>query len=310
LAIWDDTVCPDFSATRAIMLWIALSGIKTGYLFPLPHWFQDGGTKPGDPIVTEHMEYSSYLAVFKRIIKTVLGQFDLKKYIVGTHTMRRTAFLLAYWGYYLFCRGVMPGNKDDGGGMPDMEQASMCSSARHKSVDSTRGYLSDSATLAELHKVLNGYDSIASAGNKVGPWASIFIETDNWQSVNVVSESNQRPLVELSRVYLREILEVSEGTKMTLQDIHRKAIEYVPPATKKEQLLQSLEQAGASPDLLKQLCEVIKAENDHLAGPVQVSLVVAAEEPPAAKRSRVEVSSDSAVQCSQDFKALTGKLRG
>jgi hypothetical protein len=34
LVLWDDKDCTDFSLTRALMIWLAMSGIKSGYLFP------------------------------------------------------------------------------------------------------------------------------------------------------------------------------------------------------------------------------------------------------------------------------------
>jgi len=34
LVLWDDSYCPDMSSLRIILLWVQLSGIKSGYLFP------------------------------------------------------------------------------------------------------------------------------------------------------------------------------------------------------------------------------------------------------------------------------------
>ena len=34
LVLWDDSYCPDMSSLRMVLLWVRLSGIKSGYLFP------------------------------------------------------------------------------------------------------------------------------------------------------------------------------------------------------------------------------------------------------------------------------------
>jgi hypothetical protein len=35
LMVWDDKECPEFSAVKAVLIWMSISGIKSGRLFPL-----------------------------------------------------------------------------------------------------------------------------------------------------------------------------------------------------------------------------------------------------------------------------------
>jgi hypothetical protein len=40
MAIWDDEECPEFSALRALLLWVSITGIEGGYLFPTKELLQ------------------------------------------------------------------------------------------------------------------------------------------------------------------------------------------------------------------------------------------------------------------------------
>ena len=109
-----------------LLVYLHLSGIRSGYLFPskkaLTSFIE---TPPEDFRVTEDMRlpYDSYQAAYKKICKS---QFD-RSGPFGSHTNRKTAYLLAIWG---------------GGKTEDMMQ-----SARHKSQESSMRYSRDSSSL-------------------------------------------------------------------------------------------------------------------------------------------------------------------
>ena len=54
--MWDDKDCPDFLPTKAILAWIAYSGIKSGPIFPTKEQLDAGNKEP-----TEHYGYESFL---------------------------------------------------------------------------------------------------------------------------------------------------------------------------------------------------------------------------------------------------------
>jgi hypothetical protein len=95
-AIWDDKDCTGFSAARAILLWISLTGIKGGYLFPSLEQLDKKVQNP-----TEHYGYDSILEDFKYLCACILKKDmlnpSMQNMILGTHMLQKTAFLLAFW---------------------------------------------------------------------------------------------------------------------------------------------------------------------------------------------------------------------
>jgi hypothetical protein len=88
-----------------------------------------------------------------------------KQMIIGTHMLRKTAFLFAHWGKcnYPEWRGKLE----------EFDKASMLLDARYKDICSTKTYLGDSATLKALLKRINADD----VTQKVGQYDPIFVKT-------------------------------------------------------------------------------------------------------------------------------------
>ena len=68
-----------------------------GKLFPSREQLAAGSSHP-----TEALDYNDFLAEVKYLIKNVLNldvdHENMKNFIIGTHTLKKTAHLLAYWG--------------------------------------------------------------------------------------------------------------------------------------------------------------------------------------------------------------------
>ena len=70
--------------------------IKGGYLFPKVEDLEENW---GALIADSHILYKEFLQKFKSLVTTVLLQ-DENIFIVGMHTLQKTAYLIAIWGFY------------------------------------------------------------------------------------------------------------------------------------------------------------------------------------------------------------------
>jgi hypothetical protein len=126
LSLWADDIIPEFCPVRHLLVYLHLSGISQGYLFP--------GHIDG------HIAYDQYHAQFINICKQVLprsGPF-------GTHSCRKTAYLFAVWG---------------GGSESDIME-----SARHKAISQALKYKRDALYLLRLAEA-NGTNFTSIIGN-------------------------------------------------------------------------------------------------------------------------------------------------
>jgi hypothetical protein len=91
----------------------------------------------------------------------------MKHMIIGTHILRKTGYLLAYWGFNL---------KNGRTETTPMDQASILLSARrHKDTRSCVTYLSDAGTMLALCSKIQSND----VHQRVGAWLLIHIKTHN-----------------------------------------------------------------------------------------------------------------------------------
>eukprot|EP00474_Spongospora_subterranea_P008091 CRZ08549.1 hypothetical protein [Spongospora subterranea] len=116
MMIWRNDQVPELCLVRHLLAWIHLRPSSTGdYLFPN----RNGGI----------MEYNRFNHSLKTLFRTVIG----RRGPWGTHTLRKTGYLMAIWG----------------GGQ--IEQIML--SARHKTLASAQKYFQDAAALLHLAKI-------------------------------------------------------------------------------------------------------------------------------------------------------------
>ena len=99
LSDYEDT---DFDELRTLLWYIKMFNISGGYLFPPPSLLVQQYTveQSRRPMTSDlHVKYKEFLRRFKFVVYHVVGRDD-KFFLVGTHTMRKTAYLLAIWGFY------------------------------------------------------------------------------------------------------------------------------------------------------------------------------------------------------------------
>jgi hypothetical protein len=173
-AIWDDKDCPEFSAARAALLWITLTGIKGGYLFPSLEQLCKKVETP-----TEHCGCDSVPEDFKHLCVCVLRKDmesqSMRNMIIGTHMLQKTAFLIACWAHR--------NHPDWKGKLDPLDDASILLDVRHKNVSSTVTCFSNSATLKALLDRIDPH----SVHQRVGRHDPTFVKTlDNFAALNQV----------------------------------------------------------------------------------------------------------------------------
>ena len=97
LCLFKDDNQPEFDELRHLLWYIKMYNIKGGCLFPPPKMLEQGSKRPFSCSV--HVSYDDFLKKFKKLVTDVLKR-DETIFIVGTHTLRKTAYLMAIWGFY------------------------------------------------------------------------------------------------------------------------------------------------------------------------------------------------------------------
>ncbi|CEP00124.1 hypothetical protein PBRA_007858 [Plasmodiophora brassicae] len=116
LMIWRCTDVPELCLVSHLLLWLSVSGITSGYLFPKKKGFSDC------------FDFTTFNNQLKKLLSDVVGRDDGR--VWGTHTLRKTGYLLAIWG-----KG---------------ELGQIMLSARHKTVESAKRYYGSAAAFLKM----------------------------------------------------------------------------------------------------------------------------------------------------------------
>ena len=206
LVVWDDSYCPDMSSLRMVLLWVQLSGIKSGYLFPsLEHLADRSVLASGKH---DHYCYANVLKDIKFLHYNVLHCPYSPTLIIGCHTLRKTKVLLACWGNFQtkFTQDMILKTNGQNG----IFQPSIMNDLRHKTVDSLQTYISHSSTLYEFSRK---HGNKESARNKVGPYMPIRIEERSCyirQMTDMEIPQNKLSMYELSGVFLFKHVKINQ----------------------------------------------------------------------------------------------------
>jgi hypothetical protein len=108
LSMYCDNKFPELCPIRALLLYISLSGIKEGYIFPkfLPGYGTNAATNEesstestGDvDESTLHYPYAAFISRMKCLLTVIIGREKCPTDIFGTHILRKTAYLFAIFG--------------------------------------------------------------------------------------------------------------------------------------------------------------------------------------------------------------------
>ena len=101
LVLYNDDEYSEFCELRHLLWYMKMFNIQDGYLFPPPKVLaQQWNQNSFSPLMCEvPQKYQDFQRRFKKMIIQQLGR-NPKVFIVGTHTMRKTAYLFAIWGFY------------------------------------------------------------------------------------------------------------------------------------------------------------------------------------------------------------------
>ena len=199
LVIWQQMDCPEFSAVDALLIWIALSGVKSGYIFPSKDSIPTLSTDdhPADGTVTKNVSYHTVVKEVKWLCRNILGKVDdIKQNIYGTLVCRKTGFLFAVFSIF----------EDNIQGPSQVQSLNIVKSARHSDINSGFVYISDMATLK-----LTLMDQVKDSGtpdlNSVGIWKAIHIQNlHHFARADAVYQQHQRPIPDLALWYTGTVL--------------------------------------------------------------------------------------------------------
>ena len=182
---------------RHLLLWLKVSGIKSGYLFPdlVNSQLEDGK-------YSMRMSYPYFLRFLKDLAINVLGR-DVTDHIFGTHILRKTGYLFAIWGVLRGCGG-------DGKREPsDIMMANILTSARHKSAGCVMSYALD-AFAQQSGSSRAGYDT---SRNLVKFWEPVHLVDKVQFRANCVGCLHlQKPLPGVVDWYFNDFLKVQYTT--------------------------------------------------------------------------------------------------
>jgi hypothetical protein len=238
LSLWDDKDCPDFSGTRALLLWIVKSGIESGKLFPSKTELQAGATTP-----TVGITYEAFHARQVHFCKNVLGKKNLDKVIIGgTHMLRKTGYLLAIWGLPDSSKGIGP-----------ITEAEILEAARHSTFGgNAHRYILDSRMRKQVIMDIPEYDG--DPRFRASPFRPIrLMSVEEHISANVYSQAffaEHGTLANLADWYVFDLVGVFRGTfhRMTIAALSMVVERFNPTPTNRQSLQDKLEKLSIAAD--------------------------------------------------------------
>lgn len=197
LKIRRDDKCPHFCVMRHLFVYMKLLKIKGGLLFPKAEELRRAQANThGTYVFKKPIPYASWRKRLKSVLLTavpeLVGDDDLQ---IGTHTLRKTAYLMAVWG--TLCMFETYDKKKP---LQDIRMGNICQSARHAAVNSIQRYVMDAC----------GNFEDRTSDDDVGTWEMIRVVQVSSRKDMLRTEGNyrryQKPLVDCVPVwYSQEI---------------------------------------------------------------------------------------------------------
>ena len=225
LQIRRDDLYPEFCVVRSLFSWVKSQGIKSGYLFR-------SDADPDDP--NQHMSYSCFLnrlkAMLGSVFPDIFGKEGKTAFQVGTHTLRKTAYLFAIWG--ILTRLEDAGGVVDGSmSISDFNMDSILKAARHTGVDNARKYIKDSPTLYMTAK-----KERCAEKQRVSPWFGMYLENfTGHYCITGPSRLFRKDTLydQADDFFLKEVTITNLGS---FADYYERALACLPPETSESKL--------------------------------------------------------------------------
>jgi integrase len=239
LQIWRDDTNPEFCLVRHLLTWIKIARIEDGgYLFPHPD--DIGKTHDG----SSHADYDWFLGWMKYLVFDILGKDKDELsifHIIGTHILRKTAYLFAVFGCKLFSV-KNDAHKKDVLTTDAIDRSDILAAARHNDIKCISRYVLDAGTLYAGFKRTGNLDE-----HRVSPWEPIHMSThSSWDQCCTKSTRYQVPLSQLASKFAQHDLgihpsmEVGKTGGQVLSLFIKQIMLYKPDATLQQQLVETL----------------------------------------------------------------------
>jgi hypothetical protein len=226
LMMWRDFDCPEFCVVSHVLLWIELIGLKEdSVLFPHPEDIRKGT----GGVYTRPCDYNWFLEKMKHLVFDILKKDKEQvsaRHIIGTHILRKTAYLFAIFGCLLY-------NLRKGNNQPDeIDKSTILLSARHRDLNCITRYVLDCTTVWTALKRMNSLDQ-----HRVSAWESIHVQTHpTMQSIATECTRFQMPITELASNFVYKTLGIAKGVPKTVALLVDRAMRYMPDKTPHQEL--------------------------------------------------------------------------
>jgi hypothetical protein len=190
LSIFSDDDFPELCPVTVLLLYISLSGIKSGYIFPAHIPNADSPVE-----CTVHYPYNLFLKKMKHLVSDQLGRELGPTDIFGTHLLRKTGYLFAIFG-------ILRQYGGEAQQLSNLLMANVLKSARHKTVLNAMYYMKDAMTRYEWDRAKR-----VSTETDVGDFKAIFMSNvDNYRRSTVEYRTRQQDLPAVAAHYLHLVL--------------------------------------------------------------------------------------------------------
>jgi hypothetical protein len=235
LMMWLDESNPAFCPVRHLLSWIRLINLKSGFLFPSYNELTKILTASAPAAITKDMalSYDTYQKRFRHVLEKLFpncGPF-------GTHTNRKTGYMLAVWG--------------------GASVSSIMQSARHKSVAHANRYLRDSATLCDIMSRHAGLVSLTPS-----PFWPILLENfENVRALTQLKAFRLRNLGVLANHFFTSFsdLPLEHPAAFTQSTVVSRSLTVRSQASLQDDLLQLLSHFGADAKVVEQCIKMFQA---------------------------------------------------
>ena len=208
LRLWSDHENPVFCPIRHLLIYLHVTGIKKGYLFPSA---KELNNPPANGHFQTMINYSKFLRDLQKVTDAVLPERNGIKLNIGSHTFRKTAYLFAVFGR---------------GDPPEIRLA-----ARHMREKNASTYSRDANACYRTH--LNSPNAL----NNVSEWKPMTVLTArNAQRMSQLGGYKQIDIDKLGAYFVNEILQIKKGDPLEYDQMHllEKAEKYVSTDSPRE----------------------------------------------------------------------------
>lgn len=180
LLLWCDDDCPDLCPVRHLLIYIFLAGIKDGYLFCSVEELKE---RPIDGTMQTSITYENIKTRLQFLFSSILKN---EEKILGVHSLRKTAYLLAKLG--------------------DGALSETMLAARHKSVINAMKYEKDAGLLRDL------LQAQPDPHHRVSPFKSVRCQDPKvLRSINARNRQHFKSLPELAADFVYKHLKVAKN---------------------------------------------------------------------------------------------------